>query len=810
MKKLLFFGLSLLSTCLYAQKNGSIYGTVQDKITEEPLIGATVATEDGKLATTTDIDGKFTLELPVGTYNLKATYIGYNELIKFNVVLTSGNALSVSFDMEPSLEALEEVTVKTVKTKSALASDVITPLSVQSLTTEEIRSNPGGNFDVSKVVQALPGVAGTTGSGGFRNDIILRGGGPNENVYFLDDIEIPILNHFTTQGSAGGPAGIINISFIEDIKLSTSAFNARFDNTTSGIFEFKQREGNSEKLQGNVRLSASEFAATFDGPAGPKTTYLVSARRSYLAFLFTLLDLPIRPDYWDFQTKISHKLGEKTTLDILGIGAIDFFKFAVPKDATPENVYILRSNNYISQWNYTGGATLKHRLNNGLLSISLSRNHFNNELERFEDNSVKDPATRNFFSTSNEIENKLRVNVKKYKNGLTYSYGGVLQQVGYDNNFYALIRPEIRDENGSLIQPEINNTFDTKIGFWKYGAYVQGGKTFKNQVSLSAGLRTDMNSYTTTGNNPAKTLSPRLSASLPLNPKWRFNATWGMYYKLPIYTVLGFKSNDGAFVNKDNSYIRSTHYAAGFEFLPKTDLRFTLEGYYKDYGNYPVSVFNNLSLANLGGGFGAIGNEKVVSDGKGRAYGLEFFMQQKLVKRQFVTLSYSFVRSQFGGINTVLFPSAWDNRHLLSFIYGYKFGKNWELGAKYRFAGGSPYTPYDLVASQRNYLSIGTGVFDYSRLNSQRLKPFNQLDMRIDKKWNYTNWTLDLFFDVQNVWGAKNESVPNFTFERNADNSDFATVDGLPVKQDGSNAIPLILSEPFGQPTPTLGFIIEF
>jgi hypothetical protein len=143
-------------------------------------------------------------------------------------------------------------------------------------------------------------VAGTTGGGGFRNDIILRGGGPNENVYYLDDIEIPILNHFTTQGSAGGPAGIINISFIEDIKLSTSAFNAQFDNSLSGVFQFKQREGNSEKLQGNLRLSASEVAATFDGPIGQKTTYLVSARRSYLSFLFTLLDLPIRPDYWNF------------------------------------------------------------------------------------------------------------------------------------------------------------------------------------------------------------------------------------------------------------------------------------------------------------------------------------------------------------------------------------------------------------------------------------------------------------------------------------------------------------------------------
>jgi len=799
----------LFSSEIIAQ-TGSIYGTVTDKNTEEPLIGATISVNGTSTAVSADIDGKFTLELPVGNYNIKASFVGFTEIIKFNIDLNSGNAVSLNFQLIPSEEILQEVTVTKSKTRSVLVSDVLTPLSVQQLTTEEIKSNPGGNFDVSKVIQALPGVAGTTGGGGFRNDIILRGGGPNENVYYLDDIEIPILNHFTTQGSAGGPAGIINISFIEDIKLSTSAFNAQFDNSLSGVFQFKQREGNSEKLQGNLRLSASEVAATFDGPIGEKTTYLVSARRSYLSFLFTLLDLPIRPDYWDFQTKVSHKINDKTSIDLLGVGAIDFFKFAVPKDASPENVYILRSNSFINQWNYTAGATLKHRIENGILSLSLSRNHFNNELERFEDNTIKDPATRNFLSTSNEVENKLRLNIKKYNNGFTYSYGAMLQNVNYDNDFFALIRPEIQNDAGQIIQSGITNTFNTAIDFWKYGLFAQVGKTFKNQVSVSAGIRSDMNSFTDSGNNGIKTLSPRLSFSAPISEKLRFNAAWGSYYKLPIYTVLGFQDADGQFANRDNEYINTIHYATGFEYLPRTDLRFTLEGFYKDYSNYPVSDFENISLANLGGGFGAIGNEKVSSVGGGRAYGLELFVQKKLTKKQFLTFSYTYVRSLFDGVDTELFPSTWDNKHLLSFIYGLKLKNNWELGVKHRFAGGSPYSPFDIEASQRNYLSIGSGIFDNSQLNSVRLRAFNQLDVRIDKQWNFENWSLDLFLDIQNVLGAKNESVPNFTFQRNEANTDFATTDGLSLKQDGSNAIPLILNEPSGQPTPSIGIIVEF
>jgi hypothetical protein len=810
MRNTLILLLITLSVIKAIAQTGTIYGAVIDKNTEEPLIGATISVEGSTSAVSADIDGKYRLDLPVGTYNIKATYIGYQEIIKFNIDLTSGNALSLNFELKPSEEVLNEVTVVQKKERSAIASDVLTPLSVQQLTTEEIKSNPGGNFDVSKVIQALPGVAGTTGGGGFRNDIILRGGGPNENVYYLDDIEIPILNHFTTQGSAGGPAGIINISFIEDIKLSTSAFNAQFDNSLSGVFQFKQRQGNSEKLQGNLRLSASEFAATFDGPLGPKTTYLVSARRSYLSFLFTLLDLPIRPDYWDFQTKVSHKINDKTSIDLIGVGAIDFFKFAVPKDASPENVYILRSNSFIDQWNYTAGATLKRRVENGVINLSLSRNHFNNQLERFEDNTIKDPATRNFLSTSNEIENKLRLNIKKYQNGFTYNYGAMLQNVAYDNNFFALIRPEVKNDNGDIIQAGIANSFNTDINFWKYGLFGQVGKTFKNQVSVSAGIRTDMNSFTENGNNGLKTLSPRLSFSYPFSESVRFNAAWGSYYKLPIYTVLGYKNAEGNFANRDNEYINTIHYAAGFEYLPRTDLRFTVEGFYKDYSNYPVSDFDNISLANLGGGFGAIGNEKVTSIGGGRAFGLEFFMQKKLTKKQFLTFSYTYVRSLFDAVNTELISSSWDNRHLLSFIYGLKLKKNWELGVKHRFAGGSPYSPFDLEASQRNYLSLGSGIFDNSQLNSLQLKAFNQLDIRIDKQWNFDSWSLDLFLDVQNVTGAKNQSVPNFTFQRNADNTGFATTDGLSLLQDGSNAIPLILNEPSGQPTPSIGIIVEF
>lgn len=367
-----------------SQNTGVILGNVKDKNTQEIIIGATIFIEGTTNGAITDIDGNFKISVPVGTYRLKSSFIGYTSMIKENIVVTSGNAQIINFEMEASSSELTEVEVTFDKGKSAVATDMITPLSVQQLTTEEIKSNPGGNYDVSKVIQTLPGVGGSSG-GAARNDIIIRGGAPNENVYYLDGIEIPVLNHFQTQGSSGGATGILNVSFIEDVKLSSSAFDAKYDNALASTFIIKQREGNPEKLSGNFRISGTEVATTLEGPLGKKTNFLASARRSYLQYLFQLIDLPIRPNFWDFQYKVTHKFNNKTTLTAIGIGAIDEFAFATPKNSTPENIYITRSLPYINQWNYTTGFSLKHLIDKGYMNFTVSRNMFNNALDKFED-----------------------------------------------------------------------------------------------------------------------------------------------------------------------------------------------------------------------------------------------------------------------------------------------------------------------------------------------------------------------------------------------------------------------------------------
>ncbi|HZH37516.1 MAG TPA: TonB-dependent receptor, partial [Flavisolibacter sp.] len=351
--------LLLLTSKGWSQSQASISGTIIDRNNQTLLPGITVTISPGKLTTLSDTSGAFRITgIEPGTYNLTFSGIGYQTKLLSNVVLTTGNITTLNVELDAAVKELESVTI-TGKRNTVRATTLESPLSIQRLTTEEIKANPGGNFDISRVIQSLPGVGGGIGGGSFRNDIIIRGGAPSENVFYLDGIEVPVINHFSTQGSSGGPQGILNVSFIEEVKLSTSAFDARYDNVLSSVFQFRQKTGNSSRLQGNLRLSGTEVAATFDGPLSKNTTFLFSARRSYLEFLFSIIDLPIRPNYWDFQAKTTTRINNKTTLSFLGIGAIDEFRFAPPKEATPEKLYVISSSPFINQWTYTVGASLR-------------------------------------------------------------------------------------------------------------------------------------------------------------------------------------------------------------------------------------------------------------------------------------------------------------------------------------------------------------------------------------------------------------------------------------------------------------------
>lgn len=769
--------LGLLTTA--TAQTGTIEGRIVDAVSKEPLEGASVIIEKTQLGAVSDSVGYYRIkDIPQGIYSIRISFIGYQTATK-NQIFVERGVTQVNIEMEEQASVSDSVVI----TASAFQKSSQNLVSIRSVGVEQIRSNPGGNFDISRVVQSLPGVSGSVG---FRNDIIVRGGAPNENVFYLDGVEIPNINHFATQGSGGGPVGIINSLFIEKVNFQSSAFSAKYDNTLSSVLDFDMVSGNTQRFQTTLLVSGTEAGITFDTPIGKKVTFLGSARRSYLQFLFKQIGLPFLPDYWDFQGKVQWKINPKTSLTYVGIGAIDRFTLNKATDVDSAQRYLLDGLPIFSQNSYTQGVVLKRLTPRGFYSIALSRNWLDNG-----SNKTDSLGRTTLRFNSVEAENKLRINFVNKIAGWELAYGGVLQYATISNETYQVLKSF--NEPGRLDTLQVNNS----AGLFRYGAYVSLSRNYlKNRLRTNVGLRTDMNSFTNDGNNPLEAISPRASLAYRLTERWNVSASVGIYYKLPPYLLLAYQDANGR-NNKDTRYIQSTHFVAGTEYQLSPSWIISVEGFYKIYDRYPINVDNGVNLANLGSDFGVYGNSKVRSTGKGKTYGFEVFTQKMLTKHLYGTASYTFYRSEFAGADESKFiRSAWDNRHLISLTGGYIFGKKqqWEFSAKWRFLGGAPYTPFDIEASRVYYRVAGTGVFDFNQLNTLQTGVFNQLDVRFERRWLFSKWSLNLFIDIQNALNAQNPGTPNFVLLRQPGNNEFRnppndyTITGL----SSGNLIPSI------------------
>ena len=784
MQKRLILLLLTISTYVIAQNTGTFSGQIIDLKTQYPLEGSSVILEGTNIGVITDANGYFTFEnVPTKSYNIQATYLGYESQTLYNIIVKSVGTPSLLFKLNEASEALDEI----ILSKSSFRTSKETPLSTQSFSAVEIETYPGGNNDIAKVAQSLPGISPSIG--GFRNDFIIRGGAPNESVYYLDGVEIPNINHFSTQGSAGGPVGMLNVSFIREVTLSSSAFGAEYDNPLSGVLAFEQREGNDQKYSGNVRIGASEAGATFNGPLFKRgkersnTTLMVSARRSYLQFVFALVGLPIRPDYWDYQWKLNHKIDERNSLTFIGLGSIDDFSVVAPDDFDVEQQAALETAPIIEQRTITLGLTWKHKFKDGTgqVNTTLSTNRLKNIFSQYQDNENKTGVL--FRNDSKEQETKLRVHATQYIKDWKISYGLNVQQSVYTNNTDDIV--------GGL-------DYETAIDFAKYGFFGKLSRSFvNNRLSLALGLRSDADSFTN-GSTLIDNLSPRLSASYMLNESssWKLNASVGRYFKIPTYTMLGFQNNSGEFINKSNRYTQSDHYVFGVEYNLSPSARFTVEAFRKDYSQYPVSVLDGVSLANKGAGFEVLGNEAVIDTGSGQSKGIEVLFQQKLSNNFYGILAYTLFSSEFSGINNIRLPSVWDSGNLLTFTGGYKLPKNWEVSLRYRYAGATPFAPTDTAATLITYPQI---IIDYSRLGENKLSTFKQGDFRLDKKWNFEKLSFNFYIEIQNFLAQENPRPDEYTLARTDEGVLISPQELVKIEREERNT-----------PFPSFGFVFDF
>jgi len=782
----------ILPASVFSQ-NASLKGRVVDAVSNEPLPFVNVIVSGTTIGTITDMDGNFILTgLESGFVRVETSFVGYKRAVSSEVEVSVASTNTIEIQMEEQKEQIEEVTV----TASPFRKTEESPVSLRTIGIGEIEKSPGANRDISKVIQSFPGVQSTPA---FRNDVIIRGGGPSESRFYLDGVEVPFINHFATQGASGGPVGIINADFLREVNYYSGAFPANRGNALSGVLEFNQVDGNSDRLKFQGTLGASEVAATLDGPIGEKTTFIFSARRSYLQFLFSVLELPFLPNFTDFQFKVRSRIDKKNELTFIGLGAVDVFDLNLGiEDPDEQQSFILSSIPVNEQWNYTLGAVYKHFRDNSFQTVVLSRSHLNNGAYKYFDNDDSSEENKILDYISEEIENKLRLENSSRFDGYRLNFGANLDLVTYTNStqqqrFYG---------DGIL-----NVNYNTSLNLVKWGLFAQASKSvFSERLSLSLGLRADANNYSQSMNNLFEQLSPRFSASYSLTPQWSLNFNTGRYYQLPPYTTLGFKQND-ILVNKANNlkYILADHLIGGLEYRPRQTVLFTVEGFWKGYKDYPFSVKDQISLANKGADFGVLGDEEVLSQAEGRAYGAEFQARVNATSGFNFNLSYTLVRSEFLNASNEYIPTGWDSKHLLNVTSTTELKKGWRVGGRWRFVGGLPYTPYDIERSSlvEAWNLSGSPYFDFTRLNSERFPPFHQLDLRVDKTFYRDKITAKFYIDIQNLYNFQAEQQDIIVRDTD-ENGNFILTD------NGTRYQLRRVTNTSGTVLPTIGIIVEF
>ncbi len=780
-------------------QNGVIKGRVFNEKNNEPLPFVNIIIQGTNIGSATDFDGRFVFTgIAPGYVKLILSTVGFERKVTSEFMVNNSKSVNVEIGMRENAINLEAVEVKA----DLFAKKEESPVSVNVIGISELERNPGGNRDVSKVIQSLPGVASGVS---FRNDLIVRGGGANENRFYLDDIEIPNLNHFATQGGSGGPVGIVNIDFVKEIEFFSGAFPASRGNALSSVMLLKQIEGNKERMQFKGAVGASDLSLAIDGPLGEKTNYLFSYRRSYLQFLFSAIGLPFLPTYNDYQFKISHKINEKNQLNVISLGALDQSRLNTGiKEPTDYQKYILGYLPENDQWNYTFGIVWKHFTKNGYQNYVVSRNYLNNTQIKYLNNDEK-AGIKILDYNSHEIENKFRFEEVYLSNGyrITAGFGGE-----YDKYFNRTYNKTVVGNREMII------AYTSSLEFFRWNLFAQAGKAFfKDKLTLSAGIRSDANNYSFSMVDMTDQLSPRLSVSYNFKPKWNLNFNIARYYQMPTYTTLGYRDSLGDVVNKENkiTYIRVDHLVGGIDYYPNEQIKISVEAFYKKYNNYPFSILDSISMANKGADFGVVGDEEVSSTSQGRAYGLELFATQKMGRTLNFTLSYTFVRSEFKNRDRKYIPSAWDNRHLFNIIFSKSFKKNWTVGIKWRYSGGSPYSPVDLENSalKTAWDVRGKTVLDYSQFNALRLGPYHQLDLRIDKDFYFTKFSLMFYIDVQNVYNFKADSPDLYVLNRDASGRPIIINPTAPADQ-WQYSLKKLESTGGGTILPSIGIIVEF
>ncbi|MCS7025472.1 MAG: TonB-dependent receptor [Bryobacteraceae bacterium] len=753
--------LCLLITSLTAQDTtgvATLAGRLLDA-EQAPVAGRRVCALEAQRCDTTREDGSFRIaDLRPGSYTLIVTLDNNQELKSEQVEARAGVEASVLITL-PKITAVEQSITVTDRV-------FLPPEEVKNsgylVGQREIFKSAGALQDVSRYVQTLPGIA--IGSDDFRNDIIVRGGSPLENLFIVDNIEIPNINAFANFASAGGTVALLDAALIQDVTFLTGGYPAPFINRTSGVLQIAQREGDREQFRGRATLGFAGAGTILEGPIRKgKGSWVTSIRRSFLDFFTNNIGFGGVPVAYTYNAKVLYDFSPKDRLWIANVSGNDRIRLGLAEgntDLTQEiNNFDIRYNGWRSATGLNWQRLLGER-GVSLLGLTHSEARIRSnvkDLVRFGLPPPNQPVAEQianaptvFRESSAEGESTVKYDLTAYLPGFDK-----LQTGGSFKIFrpaYNTASPFGRDTPFSLV-PGVNR-FAVNTSFLAYqsGLYFQNTRNFGGRINLTWGGRFDNYQYVSSSR-----FSPRVGLSYRINERMSWRASYGAYFQQPFFLFLAvFPENRGLIP------WRADHYVTGLLYTISSSVRMSAEVYQKDYKDYPVSLqFPTLSLANVGDTFDVSSLLfPLTSAGRGRVRGLEIFIEKRFSEKWFGQANFSRQRARQAGLDGIPRPASFEYPYIFNLVGGYRITPKWELSLRTAYLTGRPFTPFNLVESARQRRPI----FDLSQVNALRLPDYFRLDMRLDRTFTVRGKPLLVFFGAQNVTNRKN--IAGFTWNR--------------------------------------------
>lgn len=744
-----------------AEPVGTIEGIVRHAVTKEPLAGVNVLLIGTRQGAVSAADGSYRIaSVPPGTYALRFFLIGFVTAVRSDVVVRSGAPTRVDRDLLLDVIVLPEVEL--TFRPQAFQERLQATVSTTNLSREEIRRFPGGFEDVVRTVTALPGVAAVNEGG--RNDLLVRGGGPTENLYRVNGLVVPNINHFSTQGSSSGSLSFVNLDFVDRVEFSSGGFGARYGDRLSSFLDLELRPGRRDRWGGKATLSASQFGLNLEGPAGRLGSVLASARRSYLDLIFKAAGQPFVPVYSDYNLLAESAPSPRDRFAVLGLVAVD----RVERDRqTSED---RRANAGImgnAQDQYVAGGSWRHLLEQGYCELAVGRNQTDFLFSQGDTAAI---PVEFFRSDARETEWTGRFEVvRRVAQSLDLTGGlSVARPRTVNRTRFAEV---IYDRSGRAVPRDslgLPARLRADLVSRRLGAWAQAERELGTAWRFSAGLRADDDDAL----RRSATVSPRLSI-VHHQGRRSERLALGRYRQSPSSVWLLNPAN------RDLRPLRNDMAVLGLEWLWGDAAAITVETYYKRLADLPAGISaatdstaatDYLVLTNAGVGYGgreddfqSFGYLDLASRGTGEAFGIEFLAQKKLSTIPcYGQASLSIGRSGVRALNGRWYPGQFDQRVLFSLSGGYVLSPRWEFSTRFRIATGAPYTPvYD---PSRNPVRPGSVVNLPEEYLSRRLRTNHQLDARVDRRWNFEGWSMIAFLDVQNLYNYRGEVRPNWNF----------------------------------------------